>query len=88
MSAHLYLMNVFLFLRLRPSSGIELVSAAALLLLLLLNLLLIGRQQRLKSSEMVRRLKNIISKLDGWSTLTLTLTPTPGGQGVHKVLKF
>ncbi|KAG7251735.1 hypothetical protein CRUP_015345, partial [Coryphaenoides rupestris] len=45
-------------------SGLELVSAAALLLLFLFNLLLIGRQERLKSSEMVRRLKNIISKLD------------------------
>ena len=58
-------------LRLVPSSGIELVSAAALLLLFTLNLLLIGRQQRLKSSEMVRRLKTIISKLDGGSTLAL-----------------
>ncbi|XP_059893653.1 transmembrane protein 94 isoform X3 [Gadus macrocephalus] len=48
------------------SSGIELVSAAALLLLFTLNLLLIGRQQRLKSSEMVRRLKTIISKLDAY----------------------
>ncbi|KAG7275522.1 hypothetical protein CRUP_032565 [Coryphaenoides rupestris] len=48
------------------SSGLELVSAAALLLLFLFNLLLIGRQERLKSSEMVRRLKNIISKLDDY----------------------
>ncbi|CAL8284244.1 unnamed protein product [Merluccius merluccius] len=48
------------------SSGLELVSAAALLLLLLLNLLLIGRQEKLKSSEMVRRLKTIISKLDDY----------------------
>ena len=55
----LYPTNVFSPLPLRPSSGIELVSAAALLLLFILNLLLIGRQQRLKSSEMVRRLKTI-----------------------------
>ena len=73
----LYPTNVFSPLPLRPSSGIELVSAAALLLLFILNLLLIGRQQRLKSSEMVRRLKTIISKLDGESTLT----PYPGPQG-------
>ena len=76
----LYPTKVFSPLPLRPSSGIELVSAAALLLLFILNLLLIGRQQRLKSSEMVRRLKTIISKLDGKSTLT----PYPGPQrGEH-----
>ncbi|KAG7491704.1 hypothetical protein MATL_G00006910 [Megalops atlanticus] len=46
------------------SQGIELVNAGALFLLLLLNLFLIGRQQRLKKSEMVRRLKSIISQLD------------------------
>ncbi|KAA8581048.1 hypothetical protein FQN60_002629, partial [Etheostoma spectabile] len=38
----------------KGSSGIELVNAAALLLLLLLNVLLVGRQERLKRSEMVR----------------------------------
>uniref|UniRef100_A0A673M652 Transmembrane protein 94-like n=1 Tax=Sinocyclocheilus rhinocerous TaxID=307959 RepID=A0A673M652_9TELE len=43
------------------SQGIELVNAGALFLLLLLNLFLIGRQQRLQMSEMVRRLKSIIS---------------------------
>uniref|UniRef100_A0A8C1FZG7 Transmembrane protein 94 n=1 Tax=Cyprinus carpio TaxID=7962 RepID=A0A8C1FZG7_CYPCA len=43
------------------SQGIELVNAGALFLLLLLNLFLIGRQQRLRMSEMVRRLKSIIS---------------------------
>uniref|UniRef100_A0A8C4ZWX8 Transmembrane protein 94 n=1 Tax=Gadus morhua TaxID=8049 RepID=A0A8C4ZWX8_GADMO len=48
----------------QPAGRWVLVSAAALLLLFTLNLLLIGRQQRLKSSEMVRRLKTIISKLD------------------------
>uniref|UniRef100_A0A4W6EKS1 Transmembrane protein 94 n=1 Tax=Lates calcarifer TaxID=8187 RepID=A0A4W6EKS1_LATCA len=47
----------------KGSSGIELVNAAALLLLFLLNLLLVGRQERLKRSEMVRRLKGIITQL-------------------------
>ncbi|KAM3860003.1 transmembrane protein 94 [Diretmus argenteus] len=47
----------------KGSSGIELVNAAALLLLLLLNLLLVGRQERLKRSEMVRRLNGIINQL-------------------------
>uniref|UniRef100_A0A8B9R8K7 Cation-transporting P-type ATPase C-terminal domain-containing protein n=1 Tax=Astyanax mexicanus TaxID=7994 RepID=A0A8B9R8K7_ASTMX len=46
------------------SQGIELVNAGALFLLLLLNLLLIGRQQKLKRSEMVRRLKSIITELN------------------------
>lgn len=41
------------------------MNAAALLLLLLLNLLLVGRQERLKRSEMVWRLKGIISQLSG-----------------------
>lgn len=50
----------------KGSSGIELVNAAALLLLLLLNLLLVGRQERLKRSEMVRRLKGIITQLDDY----------------------
>uniref|UniRef100_A0A3P8UWB3 Transmembrane protein 94 n=1 Tax=Cynoglossus semilaevis TaxID=244447 RepID=A0A3P8UWB3_CYNSE len=45
------------------SSGIELVNAAALLLLFVLNLLLGGRQERLKRSEMVRRLRSIITQL-------------------------
>ncbi|KAJ8363626.1 hypothetical protein SKAU_G00124570 [Synaphobranchus kaupii] len=48
----------------RGSNGIELVNAGALFLLLMLNLFLIGRQERLKKSEMVRRLKSIISQLD------------------------
>ncbi|XP_040922706.1 transmembrane protein 94 isoform X2 [Toxotes jaculatrix] len=48
------------------SSGIELVNAAALLLLFLLNLLLVGRQERLKRSEMVRRLKGIITQLSDY----------------------
>uniref|UniRef100_A0A3Q0RLN8 Transmembrane protein 94 n=1 Tax=Amphilophus citrinellus TaxID=61819 RepID=A0A3Q0RLN8_AMPCI len=47
----------------KGSSGIELLNAAALLLLLVLNLLLVGRQERLKKSEMVRRLKAIITQL-------------------------
>uniref|UniRef100_A0A3P8TMG3 Transmembrane protein 94 n=1 Tax=Amphiprion percula TaxID=161767 RepID=A0A3P8TMG3_AMPPE len=47
----------------KGSSGIELMNAAALLLLFLLNLLLVGRQERLKRSEMVRRLKSIITQL-------------------------
>ncbi|XP_044034414.1 transmembrane protein 94 isoform X4 [Siniperca chuatsi] len=48
------------------SSGIELVNAAALLLLFLLNLLLVGRQERLKRSEMVGRLKSIITQLSDY----------------------
>uniref|UniRef100_A0A1A8BDJ4 KIAA0195 n=1 Tax=Nothobranchius kadleci TaxID=1051664 RepID=A0A1A8BDJ4_NOTKA len=48
------------------SSGIELVNAAALLLLLLLNLLLVSRQERLKRSEMVRRLNGIITQLSDY----------------------
>ncbi|XP_016427783.1 transmembrane protein 94-like isoform X2 [Sinocyclocheilus rhinocerous] len=48
------------------SQGIELVNAGALFLLLLLNLFLIGRQQRLQMSEMVRRLKSIISQLNDY----------------------
>lgn len=47
------------------SSGIELMNSAALFLLFLLNLLLAGRQERLKSSEMVQRLKGIITQLSG-----------------------
>ncbi|CAN9508711.1 unnamed protein product [Ophioblennius macclurei] len=47
-------------------SGIELINAAALLLLFLLNLLLVGRQEKLKSSEMVRRLKGIITQLSDY----------------------
>lgn len=47
------------------SSGIELMNSAALLVLFLLNLLLVGRQERLKKSEMVRRLRGIITQLNG-----------------------
>uniref|UniRef100_A0A3P8Z9Y8 Transmembrane protein 94 n=1 Tax=Esox lucius TaxID=8010 RepID=A0A3P8Z9Y8_ESOLU len=43
------------------SSGIELVNAAALLLLFTLSFMLIGRQQRLRKTEMVHRLKSIIN---------------------------
>ncbi|XP_023144808.2 transmembrane protein 94 isoform X2 [Amphiprion ocellaris] len=50
----------------KGSSGIELMNAAALLLLFLLNLLLVGRQERLKRSEMVRRLKSIITQLSDY----------------------
>ncbi|XP_070783608.1 transmembrane protein 94 [Enoplosus armatus] len=50
----------------KGSSGIELVNAAALLLLFLLNLLLVGRQERLKKSEMVGRLKGIITQLSDY----------------------
>lgn len=50
----------------RGSSGIELMNAAALLLLFLLNLLLVGRQERLKSSEMFRRLNAIIAQLSNY----------------------
>ncbi|KAK2821061.1 hypothetical protein Q5P01_024020 [Channa striata] len=50
----------------KGSSGIELVNAVALLLLFLLNLLLVGRQERLKRSEMVRRLKGIITQLSDY----------------------
>ncbi|XP_038591337.1 transmembrane protein 94 isoform X4 [Micropterus salmoides] len=50
----------------KGSSGIELVNAAALLLLFLLNLLLVGRQERLRRSEMVRRLKGIITQLSDY----------------------
>lgn len=49
------------------SSGIELMNAAALLLLFVLNLLLVGRQERLKRTEMVWRLKGIITQLSGES---------------------
>ncbi|XP_038160448.1 transmembrane protein 94 isoform X1 [Cyprinodon tularosa] len=48
------------------SSGIEMVNAAALLLLFLLNLLLVGRQERLKKTEMIRRLKRIINQLSDY----------------------
>ncbi|XP_049614468.1 endoplasmic reticulum magnesium-transporting P-type ATPase [Syngnathus scovelli] len=54
----------------KGSSGSELVNAIALLILLLLNLMLVRRQERLKRSEMVRRLKSIIAQLNdylsGW----------------------
>uniref|UniRef100_A0A673A9J3 Transmembrane protein 94 n=1 Tax=Sphaeramia orbicularis TaxID=375764 RepID=A0A673A9J3_9TELE len=50
----------------KGSSGIELANAAALLLLFLLNLLLVGRQERLKKSEMVRRLRGIITQLNDY----------------------
>ncbi|XP_078478768.1 transmembrane protein 94-like, partial [Lampetra planeri] len=54
----------------RGSSGIEMMNATALFLLFLLNLLLVGRQEKLKRSEMVRRLKSIITQLSdhlsGW----------------------
>ncbi|XP_046888146.1 transmembrane protein 94 isoform X4 [Hypomesus transpacificus] len=48
------------------SRGLEVASALALLLLLLLNLWLVGRQQRLKKSEMVRRLRSIITQMDDY----------------------
>lgn len=48
----------------RGSGGIEVVSSLALLLLLLLNVWLVSRQQRLKRSEMVRRLRGIISQME------------------------
>lgn len=51
----------------RGSGGVELVNAAALLLLLLVNVLLVGRQERLKGSEMVRRLRDIITQLDDYT---------------------
>lgn len=47
------------------SSGIELVNAAALLLLFTLSFMLIGRQQRLRRTEMVHRLNSIINQLNG-----------------------
>ncbi|XP_028331237.1 transmembrane protein 94 isoform X2 [Gouania willdenowi] len=50
----------------KGSSGIELLNAFSLLLLFLLNLLLVGRQERLKRSEMVRRLKGIITQLSDY----------------------
>ncbi|XP_017292535.1 transmembrane protein 94 isoform X1 [Kryptolebias marmoratus] len=50
----------------KGSSGIELVNAATLLLLLLLNLLLVRRQERLKRTEMVRRLKGITTQLSDY----------------------
>uniref|UniRef100_A0A8C7QMH0 Transmembrane protein 94 n=1 Tax=Oncorhynchus mykiss TaxID=8022 RepID=A0A8C7QMH0_ONCMY len=46
------------------SSGIELVNAAALLLLFTLSFMLIGRQQRLRRTEMVHRLNSIINQLN------------------------
>lgn len=45
----------------------ELVNAAALLFLFVLNLLLVGRQEKLKQMEMLRRLKGIIAQLNGES---------------------
>uniref|UniRef100_A0A3P9N8U2 Transmembrane protein 94 n=1 Tax=Poecilia reticulata TaxID=8081 RepID=A0A3P9N8U2_POERE len=50
----------------KGSSGIEMVNSAALLLLFLLNLLLVGRQERLNKTEMVRRLKCIIAQLNDY----------------------
>lgn len=41
------------------------MNSSALLVLFLLNLLLVGRQERLKKSEMVRRLRGIITQLNG-----------------------
>lgn len=52
----------------KGSSGIELMNSAALLLLFLLNLLLVGRQERLKRTEMIRRLKDIITQLSDYLT--------------------
>ncbi|XP_074519033.1 transmembrane protein 94 isoform X2 [Halichoeres trimaculatus] len=52
----------------RGSSGIELMNAVALLLLFVLNLLLVGRQERLKRSEMEHRLKAIITQLSDYLT--------------------
>ncbi|KAM6896929.1 transmembrane protein 94 [Xenentodon cancila] len=48
------------------SSGIEAVNAVALLLLFMLNLLLVGRQERLKRTEMVSRLRGIITQLSDY----------------------
>ncbi|XP_047232729.1 transmembrane protein 94 isoform X4 [Girardinichthys multiradiatus] len=48
------------------SSGIEIMNSAALFLLFLLNLLLVGRKERLKKTEMVRRLKLIITQLSDY----------------------
>lgn len=48
------------------SSGVELANAAALLLLLLVSLLLVRRQQKLQKTEMVRRLRAIISQLNDY----------------------
>ncbi|XP_037547478.1 transmembrane protein 94 [Nematolebias whitei] len=57
--------SVCVFFALR-SSGIELVNAAALFFLLLLNLLLVRRQESLKKTEMVRRLKGITTQLSDY----------------------
>lgn len=54
------------------SSGIEVMNSTALLVLFLLNLLLVGRQERLKRGEMVRRLRGIITQLDGELQLELS----------------
>uniref|UniRef100_A0A3B3XGH2 Cation-transporting P-type ATPase C-terminal domain-containing protein n=1 Tax=Poecilia mexicana TaxID=48701 RepID=A0A3B3XGH2_9TELE len=50
----------------KGSSGIEIVNSTALLLLFLLNLLLVGRQEKLNKTEMVRRLKRIIAQLNDY----------------------
>lgn len=50
----------------KGSSGIELANAAALLLLLVLNLLLVSRQERLKRTEMVRRLRAVITQVNDY----------------------
>ena len=47
------------------SEGSEIVNALALFLLVLLDLFVIGRQERLKRREVERRLRNIISRING-----------------------
>ncbi|XP_041829106.1 transmembrane protein 94 isoform X2 [Melanotaenia boesemani] len=50
----------------KGSCGLELVNAAALLLLLLLNLLLVRHQERLRRTEMVQRLRGIVTQLSDY----------------------
>ncbi|XP_061764603.1 transmembrane protein 94 isoform X1 [Nerophis ophidion] len=50
----------------KGSFGIELVNATAVIVLLLANLLLVKRQELLKRSEMVRRLKSIVIQLSDY----------------------
>ncbi|XP_061564599.1 transmembrane protein 94 isoform X2 [Cololabis saira] len=59
------------------SSGIELLNAAALLLLFVLNLLLVGRQERLKRTEMVSRLRGIITQLSDYLSGCVDEVPWP-----------
>ncbi|XP_077481268.1 transmembrane protein 94 isoform X4 [Stigmatopora argus] len=50
----------------KGSSGSELLNATALIIILVLNLMLVRRQEILKRTEMVRRLKGIVTQLSDY----------------------